>query len=122
MLHGIDNGTSAVTAALVDGEAGVVDTSQHGVELHSAGPGWAEADPEQWWRGVCATVGELCARAAGAEIDAVACSGMVPALVALDASGVPLRRAILQNDARATEELDDLHTSLHDVDFVSLTG
>jgi xylulokinase len=47
---------------------------------------------------------------------------MVPAVVALDADGAPLRRAILQNDARATDELDDLRAQLHDVDFVSLTG
>jgi xylulokinase len=47
---------------------------------------------------------------------------MVPAVLALDRGGRPLRRAILQNDARATRELDELAALLADIDFVQLTG
>jgi xylulokinase len=46
----------------------------------------------------------------------------VPAVLALDADGRPLRRAILQNDARATREVQELAALLADVDLVQLTG
>ncbi len=124
MLIGIDIGSSGVKAALVDGSAGVLATARREVELYSPAPGWAEADPDQWWRGVCGTVRELLAdpHASPAAVDAVACSGMVPAVLALDAHGTPLRRAILQNDARATAEIDELGPLLSDLDLVQLTG
>jgi len=124
MLLGIDIGSSAVKAALVDPGSGVLAEDQVAIELYSPAPGWAEADPGQWWEAVCAVVPRLLAAAGvGPEaIDAVAGSGMVPAVIALDAAGRPLRRAILQNDARATDELAALAEELADVDLLSLTG
>ena len=124
MLIGIDIGSSGVKAALVDGTSGVLATARHEVALHSPASGWAEADPADWWRGVCATVRELFSgqRIDPAAVDAVACSGMVPAVLAIDGGGRPLRRAILQNDARATAELDELAPMLSDLDLVQLTG
>lgn len=46
------------------------------------------------------------------EIAAVATSGMVPAVIPVDAAGNPLRHAILQNDARAHREVTDLAATL----------
>jgi xylulokinase len=124
MLLGIDIGSSAVKAALVEPEHGVVASAQRQVALHSPRPGWAEADTAEWWTGVCSTVRELLSEG-GADargVQAVACSGMVPAVLPLDPEGRPLRRAILQNDARATLELDELRRLLGDIDLVNLTG
>jgi xylulokinase len=124
MLLGIDIGSSAVKAALVDPDQGVLSTAQAGVALESRQPGWAEADPDEWWQAICGLVGTLLAqgdRDAG-EIDAVAAAGMVPAVLALDGSGQPLRRAILQNDARATREIEELSTALEGIDLLRLTG
>ena len=47
---------------------------------------------------------------------------MVPAVVAIDEKGRPLRPAILQNDARAVAELAELATETAQLDLVSLTG
>ena len=57
-----------------------------------------------------------------ADIAAVAVTGMVPAVVAVDVTGQPLRRAILQNDARATHEIDHVRAALGDLDLLGLTG
>lgn len=124
MLLGLDIGSSGVKAAAVDAHNGVQATARRDVGLESPQPGWAEADPVQWWEGVCACVRELTSRSGvhAAQVEAVACSGMVPAVLALDASGEPLRNAILQNDARATVELDELAGLLADLDLVALTG
>ena len=124
MLLGIDIGSSGVKAALVDPEQGVLASVQESVALHSPRPGWAEADPQEWWNAVCSVVPRLLGDTGrGHEaIEAVACSGMVPAVLPLDGAGRPLRRAILQNDARATAELDELSALLHDIDLLGLTG
>jgi xylulokinase len=124
MLLGIDVGSSGVKAALVDPDVGVVAAAHAEVELFSPHPGWAEAEPQTWWDAVCGLVPQLlaqCGADAGA-VTAVAASGMVPAVLALDAHGRPLRRAILQNDARATAEVQELRELLADVDLLGLTG
>jgi xylulokinase len=124
MLLGIDIGSSAVKAALVDADHGVVADAQIEVSLFSPRPGWAEADPVQWWQAVCQLVPELLGQIGrdARDIEAVASSGMVPAVLALDDHGRPLRRAILQNDARATRELDELAGILEGIDLLGLTG
>ncbi|MGH2910019.1 MAG: FGGY-family carbohydrate kinase [Solirubrobacteraceae bacterium] len=119
-LLGIDIGSSGVKGARVDLADGSIVSAQAGVELHSPHPGWAEADPGQWWAGVCAVTRELVAE--GEPVEAVACSGMVPAVLVLDDRGRPLRRAILQNDARADAEVEELAGELSDLDLVALTG
>jgi xylulokinase len=124
VLLGIDIGSSGVKAALVDPSRGVVATADHGVELFSPRPGWAEADPQEWWAAVCALVPRLLDQAGATAdmIEAVAASGMVPAVLALDGEGRPLRRAILQNDARASAEVQELRAELADIDLLALTG
>lgn len=121
MLLGIDIGSSAVKAALVDPDTGAIRSAQAEVELYSERPGWAEADPDAWWAATCTVVGTLVGDSDG-NVAAVACSGMVPAVLALDRGGRPLRRAILQNDARATVELNELTELLSDLDLLGLTG
>jgi xylulokinase len=124
MLLGIDIGSSGVKAALVDGASGLLGAHQLPVGLFSPRPGWAEADSDQWWQAVCGVIPKLLAGNGidATAIDAVACSGMVPAVIPLDARGRPLRRAILQNDARATHELDELKRLVADIDLLTLTG
>src|SRR6202012_2401407 len=117
---GIDIGSWGVKGARVDLADGSITSAQAGVQLHSPYPGWAEADPGQWWAGVCAVSRELAS--AGSPVEAVACSGMVPAVLALDERGRPLRRAILQNDARADAEVEELAEELSDPDLVALPG
>jgi xylulokinase len=124
MLLGVDIGSSAVKASLVDPDEGLLSTAQADVDLISRHPGWAEADPAEWWRAVCGLVPRLLqqGRREAGEIEAVASAGMVPAVIALDARGNPLRSAILQNDARATREIKELEQLLEGVDLLGLTG
>ncbi len=124
MLLGIDIGSSAVKVALVDPQEGVLDTAEAAVQLESHQPGWAEADPDEWWRAICGLVPTLLDRSHrdASEIEAVAVAGMVPAVLALDRGGHPLRKAILQNDARATREIEELSLALEGIDLLGLTG
>lgn len=121
---GLDVGSSAVKAALVDVEMGVVAACSEPVALTSRHPGWAEADPSAWWRSVGPLVAELTelAGVSSSEIAAVGCSGMVPAVICLDQDRRPLGPAILQNDARATDEIVELQDELQSVDLLQRTG
>ncbi len=124
LLLGVDVGSSGVKAVLVDPRRGVVASATREVALYSDHPGWAEADTNEWWRALGELVPELLASAAATSRDvvAVAASGMVPAVVVSDARGRPLRRAILQNDARATEEIDEMGERLVGVNLLARTG
>ncbi len=102
---GIDVGTTAVKALLLDEEARVVAEASHPHDLKSPHPGWAEEDPADWWRGTQAALASLGRMADLSRVRAVAVSGMVPALVLLDEAGRVLRPSIQQNDARHAEEI-----------------
>jgi xylulokinase len=108
LLLGVDVGTSATKAVLLDPERGVVAQAERPAELRSPRPGWAEEDPEEWWANVCS----LCRQLPVADVAAVGVSGMVPAVVLLDRSGRPLRPSIQQNDARAGREVEELRAAL----------
>ncbi|ADT99732.1 MULTISPECIES: FGGY-family carbohydrate kinase [Mycolicibacterium] len=121
---GVDIGTTGTKTVLLDTTSGIVATASRETALHSPAPGFAEADTTQWHANVIDSVREVLAHSGVApdEIGALATSGMVPAVVPIDDAGKPLRRAILQNDARAHREVDDLAGALADVDLVTLTG
>jgi xylulokinase len=124
LLLGIDLGTTATKAVLVDPTRGLVAEATRPAQLHSDRPGFAEAEPDEWWANVCSAVPDLLAQAgaAPADVAAVAATGMVPAVLALDAHDRPLRRAVLQNDARAVREIDELAGAVGRLDLVALTG
>jgi xylulokinase len=121
---GFDIGSSGVKAILLDPERGVVASATEEVALHSPAAGWAEADTAEWWDAVTTVVPQLLDAAGVGEnaIEGVGAAGMVPAVVPLDAADAPLRRAILQNDARATAEVARLRAELADADLLARTG
>lgn len=124
LLLGIDLGSSGVKATLVSPERGIVASTSREVALYSDHPGWAEADPQEWWSATCEVIARLLAETgcARGDVVALAVSGMVPAVVVCDEDGAPLRRAILQNDARATSEIRELQRALEHLDLLRLTG
>jgi len=124
---GLDIGTSAVKAVLVAAEAagaaGVGETpageavlaeAEAPLSLDRPRPGWAEQDPEAWWRAAIAVLARLraAAPAAYAAIGGIGLSGQMHALVALGPDDAPLRPAILWNDARATVEAHRLNETV----------
>jgi xylulokinase len=121
---GIDIGTTGTKAILLDAAAGVIASASRPSALSSPHTGFAEASLEQWLANIRETVAELMETSgvSASDVLGVATSGMVPAVVLLDKSGNPLRPAILQNDARAVKEIDEIAQSLRDVNFVSDTG
>ena len=118
---GLDIGTTAVKAVALDEGGGVVAATSVAHDGAAPHPGWAEGDPEAWWANAVEAVRRLGAAAPLEGIGMLGVSGMVPALVCLDADGRVLRPSIQQNDARAVTEIEDLRAALP-ADFHAATG
>jgi xylulokinase len=119
LLLGIDIGTTATKAVLLDDRLGLLAEAERPTTLHSDHPGWAEEDVDEWWANLAALTRQL---TADRQPDAIGVSGMVPCVVLLDGDGRPLRRSIQQNDARATLEISELSRELADADILRRTG
>lgn len=106
LLAGLDVGTTGTRAVVIadDGSVRGVGASAYG--LATPRPGWAEQDPEDWWRGAAESL-RAALHASGArpgELRALGLSGQMHSLVLLDRSGRVLRPAILWNDQRTAQE------------------
>jgi xylulokinase len=107
LLLGIDVGTASSKAVLARPDGTIVARAQREHALTLPRPGHAEHDADAvWWADVVA----LCRELVGEEPPAAVCvSGLGPCLLPCDASGAPLRPAILYGiDTRATAEIAEL--------------
>ncbi len=121
---GVDIGTTGVKAALIDIDGRLLASATVEHDLHSPHAGWAEEDPADW---IAGTIGALRSLAAHPEFDAdgiaaIGVSGMVPAMVLLDAAGDPVRPSIQQNDARAVAEVEELTNRIDQDELYRRTG
>jgi xylulokinase len=119
LLLGIDIGTTATKALLLDPDRGPVAEAERPSRLISRQPGWAEEDPEAWWTNVCELTREL---ARGVDIAGVGITGMVPCTILLDGHDRPLGWSVQQNDARTGVEVDELRRRLADAHVLQRTG
>jgi len=124
LLLGLDIGTTSTIGVVIDDRGNALAVESRLATLHSDHPNWAEEDPEEWWR----NVGDICRALlsrpgiAAAGIAGVGVTGMLPAVILLDADGRPLRRSIQQNDARAIEELESFRRCMTEERFLALSG
>ena len=110
MYLGIDLGTSAVKALLVDERQHVLAQASAPLAVMRPRPLWSEQDPEHWWTATQAAVGELRAGqpAALAAVRGIGLSGQMHGATLLDAGDRVLRPAILWNDGRSGAECAEL--------------
>jgi len=113
---GIDLGTSAVKTLLVGRDGVVRAEATREYPLYHEKAGWSEQDPEDWVRGTVEALKELASlpEASAADIEGVSFSGQMHGLVLLDAEKKPVRRAILWNDTRTTEQCREIERTLGD--------
>lgn len=107
---GIDLGTASVKALLLDAGGRVRGRASRAYAVAAPRPGWAETDPEAWWRATQAAV-RACLAAAGAARDAgprvaaVGLSGQMHGAVLTRRDGTAVRPAVLWADTRSREAL-----------------
>jgi len=111
-LVGLDVGTTGVKAVMISPDGEVLGRAEEEYPLSIPQPGWAEQDPEDWWRAV---------ERIGWE-GPVGLSGQMHGLVLLDAAGEELRPAILWNDQRTGAECAEIEQTIGLERLIELTG
>lgn len=105
-----DVGTSSDKAVLIDIEGRVHGSCSQAYETHYPNPGWAEQDPEDWWRAVTQTTRLLLEKTGVSPSDVVCltCSTQMLGIVPMDSGKNPLRPAIIWLDNRAGKQANRL--------------
>jgi len=124
MFLGLDLGTSAVKAVLVDETGAVRAVASQPLSLSHPQPRWSEQDPVDWWRASVAAIDELLQTAArdgiaANRIAAIGLSGQMHGATLLDRSDRVLRPAILWNDGRSDAQCRWMETL---PEFRAITG
>ncbi len=106
MIVAHDLGTTGDKATLVSND-GVVLAAVTSTYATDFGPrGKAEQDAEAWWTALCSATRDLLAAASvpASDIDVISFSGQMMGAVLLDASGSPVRPAIIWADTRSVAQ------------------
>jgi xylulokinase len=106
---GMDVGTGGTRAVVVDSAGKLIAgaSSEH-APFRAEHPGWAEQDPEDWWRAAQEAIrGALAAAPEPRQpIAAIALTGQMHGAVMLDEHGSVLRPALIWCDTRTQPECD----------------
>jgi xylulokinase len=116
-LVGLDVGTTGVKALALSPEGDVLARAEETYELSTPRPGWAEQDPEDWWRAAERALAGL-----GGRPTAIGLSGQMHGLVVLDDLDRVLRPAILWNDQRTGAECVEIEERVGLARLIQLTG
>ncbi|HEY5660292.1 MAG TPA: xylulokinase [Gaiellaceae bacterium] len=116
-LVGLDVGTTGVKALALSPTGEVLARAEETYGLSTPHAGWAEQDPEDWWRAAERALARL-----GGEATAIGLSGQMHGLVVLDERDRILRPAILWNDQRTEAECAEIEERVGLERLIGLTG
>lgn len=106
---GIDIGTSGSRAVVID-EKGKVIVSATSMHEDFASPeiGWAEQNPDDWWRASREVIAEVLQTVKAEEIGAISFSGQMHGSVFLDETDRVIRPALLWCDQRTEKQCSEI--------------
>ncbi len=106
---GIDIGTGGSRAVLIDenGRIRASETVDH-IPFASPDTGWAEQEPDDWWRASSEAIRQVLENADADEIAAVGLSGQMHGAVLLDKNDKVLRPSLIWCDQRTQKQCDEL--------------
>jgi len=110
VLMGIDLGAGSLKVTIISSDGRTLGAASSTVTTSAPYPGWAEQDPEEWYRGLCAAVPGALAQAnvEATDVRAVSFSAGAHTPVLLDEQDDIVRPAILWSDQRSIEESKEL--------------
>ena len=101
---GIDIGTSGTKTVAVDEAGQILASATASYPLYQGANGFSEQRPQDWWTAVQQTLRQVLRTVPKENVRGISFSGQMHGLVALDARGKVLRRAILWNDQRTASQ------------------
>jgi xylulokinase len=111
MYMGIDIGTSAVKAAVVDETGHVIEQASSPLTVSRPHALWSEQNPADWWAATVHAVSDLRLPLRNA-VRAIGLSGQMHGATLLDKNLRVLRPAILWNDGRSARQCADLEAAV----------
>jgi xylulokinase len=115
VLIGLDVGTSGVKGVAIEEDGTVAAVAEESYPLSTPQAGWAEQDPEDWWRASQRVLAQL-------PEGPIGLSGQMHGLVVLGSRDEVLRPAILWNDQRTGPECEDIERRIGLERLLELTG
>ena len=111
---GVDLGTSSVKIVVMNEAGEVTAAVSEDYDLSYPKIGWAEQNPEDWWKATRDGIRDIIKNTniAGESIKGIGFSGQMHGLVLLDKEGNVLRPAILWCDQRTQDECDYLNNEV----------
>jgi len=105
-LLGVDVGTSGLKALLLSPDGQLLGSVTETYPLEVPRPGWAEQDPDLWWKACVAAIAKLVRKSP--RILGVGLTGQMHGSVFLDRSDRVLTPALLWCDQRTAAECDEI--------------
>lgn len=122
MFIGIDLGTSGVKALLVDREGNVLSEISKTYPIYYPYKNYSEQNPKDWWNATKEALQELLYNQDKQKIRGISFGGQMHGLVALDQDAQVVRPAILWNDGRTVQEVEQLNIGIGKRKLMELTG
>lgn len=113
-LLGIDVGTSGTKSVLMDASGAVLSTGLREYTIDTPKPGWAEQDPNVWWKATVDTIREALASVCidPKDIAGIGFSGQMHGTVFLNKRRLVIRPAIIWADQRSVRQCQEIYESV----------
>ncbi len=123
-LIGIDVGTTGAKALLIDEKGKIIAKGSQEYPLLTPKIGWAEQNPEDWWKATRRAIGEVLKSSGinSADVKGIGLSGQMHGAVFLDKKGKILRPAILWCDQRTEDECRKINEIVGEQKVLELTS
>ena len=123
-LIGIDLGTSGTKTVLFDEYGKALTSASADYALLQPENGWAEQDPEEWWKACIQTLKKVISESNinTADIAGIGLSGQMHGLVLLDEKGEVLRNSIIWCDGRTAQECSEITDKVGAQKLIDITA
>ena len=123
-LIGIDIGTTGSRSILFDLRGQPLSSSYMEYPVETPYPGWAEQDPNQWWKATLSNLKKVVdkAKVDPQKIAVISVTGHQPSPVFLDREGNPLCKSLLWMDRRTFPQCKLLRETIGEDELYGKTG
>jgi xylulokinase len=122
LFLGLDLGTSALKAVVIDTTGRVRAQAVAAYETQSPQDGWTEQRPDDWWRACREAIVALGAQVALRDVASIGLTGQMRGSVFLDAEREVIRPALLWNDQRTAAEAEEIERTAGGERLLRITG